>query len=99
LSSSFPVRPARVVKIEGNILPDVGDLIRLTPERSVYNGVEKYHREWFNVKPEMVGLVIDLPVDIGQESHLRWQAIALFEGRPITVDIRAFRRLGSHASR
>ena len=80
-------------------LPGVGDLVRLTSERDTYSGVVKYHRAWFDVEPEMIGLVIETAPDLGQEGYRRWSATVLFEGCPVTVDIRAFRRLGPRAQR
>jgi hypothetical protein len=88
------------VKSDSNSnLPGAGELVRLTPERDTYSGVVKYHRAWFDVRPEMIGLVIEPAPDIGQEGYLRWSATVLFEGCPVTVDIRAFRRLGARAQR
>jgi hypothetical protein len=89
------------VKSDSNSnLPGAGELVRLTSGQGTYTGVVKYHRAWFDVEPEMIGLVIEPASDIAtQEGYRRWEATVLFEGCPVTVDIRAFRRLGPRAQR
>lgn len=66
-----------------------GDLVQLQSSQSIYNAVKSNKREWFNVTPSMLGLVLTTgPGLYGSKSA---SATLLMEGQVISVELGVFK--------
>lgn len=74
--------------------PKPGDIVRLRSGRGPYNAVDVHRREWYDVTPGKLGLV--LTVGPGLYSGEAASGTLLMEGQVISVSLDAFSRVRGH---